>query len=174
MDTTTTELAPTTEAVTDPAPAVKPKRAIKAPGAKAPAKSAVKPRPVKAAAPVQEKAATVNAHVAAGLDVTLYPGLSKFVNANRKVAVRTDVVATVDNMTDRMQKGLYALRKAYAGKSWTARGFDNGILAHLRAAGLIALDGGHTQTIDGHPKLTDGEKPVTGKLTAAGMKYGVA
>ena len=40
--------------------------------------------------------------------------------------------------------------------------------------GLIALEGGHTQTIDGHPKLTDGEKPVTGKLTAAGMKYGLA
>lgn len=172
MDTTTTTEAPITEA--EAATPQKPKRAIKAPGTKAPAKTAVKPKPTKAAAPAQEKAATINAHIAAGLDVNLYPGLSKFVNANRKVAVRTDVVATVDDMTDRMQKGLYALRKAYGGKSWSARGFDNGILAHLRAAGLIALDGGHTQTIDGHPKLTDGEKPVTGKLTAAGMKYGVA
>lgn len=148
--------------------ATKPKRQIKTP------KIAVKPKPVKADAPVQETAATVNAHIAAGLDVNLYPGLSKFVNANRKVAVRQDVVATTEDMTDRMQKGLYALRKSYGGKSWIARGFDNGILAHLAAAGLIALDGGHVQIIDGHPKLTDGEKPVMGKLTAVGLKYGVA
>lgn len=169
METNVTE---TTVAETV-APA-KPKRQIKSPATKAPAaaKPAVKPKPVKADAPKVEKPVAQNAHVAAGLDIALYPGLSKYVNANRKVAVREDVVATTDDMTDRMKKGLYALRKAYGNKAWIVRGFDNGIIAHLASAKLIELIGGHTQMIDGHPKLTDGEKPVTARVTNLGMKYG--
>lgn len=165
---------PDTGEVSNVETAAKTKRQIKAPGAKSTASKVVKPKPVKAEAPKEPAAPKVNPHIEAGIDLNLYSGLSKYVNANRKVAVRQDVVATVNDMTDRMQKGLYALRRAYGSKQWVAKGFDNGILAHLAAAGLIELTGGHVQVIDGHPKLTDGTEPVRGKITAAGMKYGVA
>lgn len=125
----------------------------------------------KAEAKQAEAPKRVNAHVEAGVE-NLHDGLSSYINANRKVAVRTDVTAGVDDLTPRMQKGLYALRKAYGGKSWVARGFDNGVLAHLRSAGLIEFTGGQTSNSDGHPKLVDGATPVMGKITALGMKYG--
>lgn len=146
----------------------KPRRIIKTPGSKPAAKGA--PKAPKAEVAAEPK--RVNVHIEAGVEQT-HDGLSSYINANRKVAVRMDVTAGVEDMTPRMQKGLYALRKAYGGKSWSARGFDNGVLAHLRAAGLIELNGGQTQNIDGHPKLLDAAQPVTGKVTAAGMKYGV-
>lgn len=157
---------------------------IEAPAVEAPAKkqgrvirklkgsTASKPVAPKAEAKQAEAPKRVNAHVEAGVE-NLYDGLSSYINANRKVAVRTDVTAGVDDLTPRMQKGLYALRKAYGGKSWTARGFDNGVLAHLLSSGLIELSGGQTSNSDGHPKLIDGATPVMGKITAAGMKYGV-
>lgn len=151
-------------------------RVVKVPGAvkaKPITAKVVKAKPTKAEAPKVAEP-KVHAHIAAGVDVTMYAGLSSFINATRKVGVRTDVTAGVDDMTDRMQKGLYALRKAYGDKVWGVKGFDNGILAHLASAKLITLSGGHTQVIDGHPKLTDGETPVKAKITAAGMKYGVA
>lgn len=170
MDTITTP----TEATAPETTPAKPARKIKTPAA-VKAKTAVKPKPVKAEAPkVEAESSRVNPHVAAGLDVTLYTGLSSYVNANRKVAVRRDVTATTDDMTDRMKRGLYALRKAYGDKPWRAKGFDNGILAHLAAAGLISFSGGHEQVIDGHKKLTDGEQPVVARVTKLGMTYGVA
>lgn len=161
METKTiTETAPTTEK--------KPRRIIKTGGAK-PAKQTA-PKPPKSEVAAEPK--RVNVHVEAGVENT-HDGLSSYINANRKVAVRTDVTAGVEDMTPRMQKGLYALRKAYGTKSWAARGFDNGVLAHLRAAGLIELTGGQVQNIDGHPKMLDAATPVMGKVTAAGAKYGV-
>lgn len=145
-----------------------PRRIIKTPCKSAAVKA---PKPPKAEVAAEPK--RVNVHIEAGVE-QLHDGLSSYINANRKVAVRTDVTAGVEDMTPRMQKGLYALRKAYGAKSWSARGFDNGVLAHLRAAGLIELTGGQVQNIDGHPKMLDASTPVVGKITAAGMKYGVA
>jgi hypothetical protein len=174
METNVT--TPTTE--TTAAPAAKPKRAVKTPGTKPPPKapaaktaSAVKPRPVKAEAP---KEPMVNAHVAAGVDVALYAGLSKFVNQNRRTKIMTGVERSTGSLTDRMQRGLYALRKAYGGKSWTAKGFDNGILSELAGAGLIELSGGITENIDGHSYMIDAATSVAGKITAKGLKYGLA
>lgn len=159
-----TKIDTKTEAATEK----KPRRIIKTGGAKPAVKAPKAPKAEVAAEPKR-----VNAHVEAGVE-QLHDGLSSYINANRKVAVRTDVTAGVEDMTPRMQKGLYALRKAYGAKSWSARGFDNGVLAHLRAAGLIELTGGQVQNIDGHPKMLDASTPVVGKITAAGMKYGVA
>ena len=179
-----TKEAPTTPAVETPAAVQanpKPKRQIKtgdkgatkpAP-AKADAKPAVKPKPVKADAPKEPKT-LVNEHVVAGLDVDLYPGLSKFVNANRKVKIMTGVSRDTGSLTDRMKAGLYALRKAYSGRGWKARGFDNGILGELAGAGLIEFSGGIVEKTDGHDYLMDGAQPVVGKITAKGMKYGIA
>ena len=178
MDTTTTETTTveTPAAVTAAAPVkAKPQRKIATPASKAPAKKAVKPRPVKAEAPVREKAEPpTNAHVTAGVDVSTYTGLSKFVNQNRRTKVMTGVTRSTGSLTDRMQKGLYALRKTYGGKSWPAKGFDNGILSELAGAGLITLDGGIVENIDGHAYRIDAATPVVGKLTSAGMKYGIA
>jgi hypothetical protein len=169
---TTTE----TKAVETAAPA-KPKRAVKTPGQKPVAKtaaSAVKPKPMKADAPKSEKAPVTNAHVDAGIDVNAYTGLSKFVNQNRRTKIMTGVERSTGSLTDRMQRGLYALRKTYGGKQWPAKGFDNGILSELAGAGLIELHGGITENIDGHSYMIDAATPVVGKITAKGMKYGLA
>lgn len=181
MEADTTPTENTVIEKIEAAPAVvKPKRQIKAPGAKAPAKpkapakvataTAVKPKPVKALAPKEPQA---NVHVTAGLDVTLYAGLSKFVNQNRKTKVMAGVERSTGSLTDRMRSGLYALRKAYNGKQWQAKGFDNGILSELAGSGLIELHGGITENVDGHAYMMDGPTPVVGKVTAKGMKYGV-
>lgn len=134
-----------------------------------------------AAAPAQKKetpqsapAPKVNAHIEAGVDVTAYTGDSSFVNANRKARVLVKSGKAAGDLTERCQKSLYALRKAYGSKSFGAKGFDNGVLRDLNAAGLIALSGGQEQTSDGKTYMLDGATPLTVKITAAGQKYGVA
>lgn len=175
MDTNTT--TETTAPVAEAPVATKPKRAVKTPGQKQPVAktaTAVKPKPVKADAPKAEKPAVTNAHVDAGIDVNAYTGLSKFVNQNRRTKIMTGVERSTGSLTDRMQRGLYALRKVYGGKAWPAKGFDNGILSELAGAGLIELSGGIVENIDGHSYRIDGATSVTGKLTAKGLKYGLA
>jgi hypothetical protein len=142
---------------------------------KANATPAVKPKPTAKAADAPKVKQLVNTHIEAGLDVTMYSGLSSFVNKNRqtKIMQHGETRAT-GSLTDRMQKALYALRKTYGGKQFGVRGFDNGILSHLAAAKLIDLSGGKTENVNGSTYLLDGETKVMGRLTAAGQKYGIA
>lgn len=132
-------------------------------------KRRVKTPPKQAQAAPEPK---VNTHVAAGINVNRYTGISKFVNNNRRVKVLLGV--TRDKLTDRSAQGLYALRETYGGKTFQPRGFDNGVLRDLLAMGLIEADGGSKQTIDGAPYLVDGAKPVQFKVTSAGAAYGKA
>ena len=175
MDTTqTTETPAISGGMTGPATTPKPKRVRVL---KTPTKPTVKAKPAKAVAPESKPAAapkvTVNQHVEAGVNVASYGGLSSFVNANRKAAVMVAPARSTSKLTERHQKALYALRGAYNGKSWGAQGFDNGVLRDLLAAGLIELSGGITEVIDGKTYHIDGPTPLRGKLTAAGLKYGV-
>jgi len=142
---------------------------------KAPAKTrrkVVTPKATKAAAPAKE--AKTNAHLDAGVNVSLYKGMSTFVNGNRKPQIATDVEADTSKMTDRRRAGLYALRDAYGEKTFRPRGFDNRILAVLIGAGLVSATGGTKETINGIEYLVDGDKPITLKLTTAGQTYGKA
>jgi hypothetical protein len=114
----------------------------------------------------------VNEHVANGVTTSTYPGLSGFLNANRRVKIMAIPARDTGTMTDRMQKSLYAMRKAYTGQHFNARGWDNGVLRDLAASGLISLSGGITDTIDGKTYMLDGEKPVQVFVTKAGAAYG--
>lgn len=122
------------------------------------------------------KAPAVNLHTEAGLISTGYTGLSSFTNKNRKAKIAADTIRAASQLTERMQKTFYAIRTTYAGKAFNPCGLDNAVIANLRAAGLIAHDTktGQKTTIDGTVYLTDGEKPLSFKLTAAGLKYGKA
>jgi len=131
-----------------------------------------KAKPIKMAEPKQAKEPMVNVHRAAGVAVGMYTGPSEMVNANRKTKVRQLDDLPTGKMTDRMKQSLYALRGCYDGRAFTVRGFDNGIIAHLAAAKMIALKGGAIDTIDGHEYLLDSETPVVANVTAAGKAYG--
>jgi len=145
-------------------------------------KTQIKPAPKKTPAP-KKKTATkakvaaapkVNPHMEAGVNINAYAGPSSMINANRKTRIMLVGERTTGSMTERMQKALYALRKAYAGKQFPAKGFDNGIMRDLAAAGLITLKGGAKETINGKPYLIDAATPVMVNITKAGQDYGKA
>ena len=140
---------------------------------KTPAAVKAKPAPKKvSSAPKAAPAPKVNEHIANGVTPSTYTGLSSFLNANRRVKVRVIPTRDTGSMSDRMQKSLYAMRQAYAGKHFNARGWDNGVLRDLAAAGLISLSGGQEDIIDGHTYKIDGEKPLQVLVTKAGADYG--
>lgn len=149
------------------------------PKPKAPAKKrtprniAVKPKP-KAKVAAAPKEPQVNPHIAAGVSLARYKGPSSYVNSNRSVKVMLGVRLAPSKLTSRSQGGLYALRDSYKDQPFLPKGFDNGILRNLTAAGLISLTGGQKSTIDGKDYMVDGDKPVKAKITAAGMAYGKA
>lgn len=116
----------------------------------------------------------VHAHREAGVKADLYTGMSGMFNNNRKTAVMEAPARPTSTLTERHQKALYALRGAYADKPFPAKGFDNGILRDLRAAGLITLNGGVTENIDGKVYHLDGTTPVMVKITKEGAAYGRA
>lgn len=134
-------------------------------------KTPAKPKAQQAAAPKKAEP-KVNEHIEAGVNFALYSGPSKGANGLRPVKIM--VKDGVDKLTDRCQKNLYALRKAYGTKAFAAKGLDNGILRDLLAAGLIAVSGGKKEVRDGKPYILDGAEPVMVKITAAGQKYGTA
>jgi hypothetical protein len=166
-----------------PAKVTKPKRVIATSKGKAPkeadkpaAKVAAKaPKAVLVPTAKQAKAPAVHAHREAGVDTkSAYAGLSDMLNANRKVAVRVLPKRDVSTLTDRMRGTLYAIRKVYNGRSFPLKGLDNGVMAHLIAAGLIETSGGMKEIVDGGLSIQDGSTPAMGKITAAGLKHGVA
>lgn len=142
--------------------AAKPKRTRKV---KTPTKTTA------AAAPAKSPESQINPHTAAGLDTRK---VARLTNAMRPVKVLTDVVRVADKLSSDKKLALYALRACYAGKAFPAFGLDGGIVRDLAAAGLIKLHGGVSSMIDGKAYLTDGETPVTIKITAAGASYGKA
>jgi hypothetical protein len=147
------------------------KRNIKTAGKVA---AAVKPKPVKAAAPTVAPAPKVNAHVEAGVKVSAYAGLSSFINANRRTKIMVRDTRPTGSLTERMQKTLYALRGAYDAGHFNVKGLDNGVMSNLAAAGLVSLSGGQTETIDGKAYMVDAEAPVKAMVTKAGREYGKA
>lgn len=122
------------------------------------------------------KAPVPHFHREHNVDTSGYGGVSDMINANRKtkIMIKPGGSREAGSMTERMQKSLYALRNAYGQRQFQARGFDNGVLSNLAAAGLITLDGGQTQNISGKDYLLDAETPVVAKITRAGMTYGKA
>lgn len=169
------EAQTTTPAAEVAAPVAQKARQIKVAGTPtkkdAPAKTkapiAVKAKPErKAAAP------KVNQHVEAKVSVGDYSGVSSMINNNRKALVMVTTGRATGSLTERMQKSLYALRKAYGGKAFGAKGFDNGVLRDLLAAGLIRLSGGTTEVIDGKTYHQDGATALMVTITAAGQNYG--
>jgi len=158
------------------APAVAKKtRVVKTPTTKV--KAAPKTKPVVEAAEKVKKAPApkVNVHSEAGVDTSLYAGMSSYLNANRKTRINTSL-AQFDpvDLTDRQKKLLYAARSTYGEKPFQARGMDNGILAALVASGVVSASGGIRQEEAGKMYLYDAEKPVMLKVTAKGAAYGKA
>jgi hypothetical protein len=155
-------------------------RTVKTPttpkSAVSPATAAVKakPRVKKVVNAVAAPAPKVNAHLAAGVNAAAYEGLSSFVNLDRRTKVRVLPAAAPDNLTDRQQKALYALRNCYGAKTFVSRGIDNGVIRDLAAMGLLNLSGGTDTTINGHPYKIDGEKPLAAIFTKEGLAYGKA
>lgn len=149
----------------------KPARQIKTPGAPQKAVKA-KPAPTTEKAPRQAAAPKVNQHVEAKVSVGDYTGLSSMINNNRKTSVMVAPARATGSLTERHQKSLYALRKAYGDKKFGAKGFDNGVLRDLLAAGLIKLSGGVSEVIDGKTYWLDGPTPLMVNFTTAGMNYG--
>lgn len=176
MDTQTT--TPATEAVT-PAPAKKPVRQIKvstdkpAKKATAPAtsKTAIKPKPGTGTTR-QAAAPKTNQHVEHGLKVASYTGVSTMINNNRQARVMVAPKRATGSLTERHQKSLYALRDAYNGARFGVKGFDNGIIRDLMAAGLVKLVGGTTESLDGKTYHVDGPTALQAQLTPEGLKYG--
>lgn len=133
---------------------------------------AAKAAPKKAAPEKAAKAPKVNPHVEAGVDANAYDGLSKWLNANRKVKVRVVGERDLKDMTPRLQSAIYQMRKSYGGKQFAALGWDNGVLRDLIASGLISYKGGSETTIGGQPYLVDGESPLMLNVTTKGQSYG--
>lgn len=146
---------------------LKPKAAAKAPAKKkAPARKIVTKKASKAAA-----APKTNAHIEAGVATD---AVRRLMNTNRPTRVMLKDKIKADQITADKRTGLYALRDCYGDKPFEARGLDNGILRDLTAAGLISLSGGQRVDDSGKFYMVDGEKPVTVKITAAGLSYGKA
>lgn len=129
---------------------------------------------VKAETVKVEKSPQVNPHIAAGVSLNRYKGPSSYVNSNRAVKIMIKDGVAASKLTSRAQGGFYALRDSYKEGAFQAHGFDNGILRDLVASGLVNTSGGQKTVIDGKDYITDGAKPVTLKITAAGMAYGKA
>jgi len=166
-----------TQTTTTPtvAPA-KPAKAVKARQIKTPTTTPkvvkAKPAMIKAVTEKQAPAPKVNQHVEAKVSVGDYSGLSSMINSNRKTAIMVAPARATGSLTERHQKSLYALRKAYGDKPFGAKGFDNGILRDLLAAGIIRLKGGITEVIDGKTYHLDGPTNVMVTFTPAGIAYG--
>lgn len=146
------------------------------PNTKPQPKAATKPEPKAAKAP----AVFVHNHAESGLNASLYTGLSSYVNANRKPRIASTGPhkhqRNASQITERMQKCLYAMRAAFGTKQFQARGFDNAIIANLTSAGLLrhVTGSGQLTTIAEIGFLCDGEKPLQFAVTSAGSKYGKA
>jgi hypothetical protein len=116
----------------------------------------------------------VNPHIERGLKLDRYTGPSSYVNANRKPQIMLGKELSPSKLTSRAQAGLYALRDSYGGNQFEPRGFDNGILRDLVAAGLVTVSGGQKATINGKEYAVDGASPVKLKITSVGLSYGKA
>ena len=164
--------------------------AAKAKADKAAADKAAATAKAKAAKAASDKAAgatkaapapRVNAHLAAGLNGSLYRGLSPYTNSNRKpriaIAGQSKYCrATPASLSERSLAAFNALRACYAAKPFAPRGFDNGILAMLCGAGLISpvAKTGATSDDNGTTFAIDGATPLQFALTKAGIAYGKA
>ena len=165
----------TTPAVTAPAPAKKARKVVVRTGGAAKKVIAKSATTTKSATPAKAASAPkVNLHREAGVNADLYGGPSGMFNNNRKAAIMDAPARATGSLTERHQKGLYALRGKYGETAFVAKGFDNGILRDLKAAGLISVSGGVTETINGSNYHIDGETPVKVKITKAGAAYGRA
>ena len=151
--------------------AKKPVRQIKTAGTKQAAPQ-IKAQPKAAAEPKKAPAPKVNAHIEAGVSVGDYEGVSSMINANRKTAIRSIAPVASGDLTTRQSVSFYALRKAYGNKPFPAKGFDNGILANLIAAGLLSAKGGVADTLNGATYTLDGATPVMLTITPSGQSYG--
>lgn len=118
------------------------------------------------------KVPAVHVHRAAGVDTSAYGGASDMINANRKTKVMLGKAITTGSLSDRMKTSLYALRKSYSASAFRVKGFDNGVIRDLLAAGLITLSGGTIDNIDGTQYQVDAATPVMAKFTKTGMTYG--
>jgi hypothetical protein len=138
-------------------------------------KKLTKPKAAEAAVPPKaEKPKLVHFHIENKVDTTKYSGLSSYLNDNRKANPRDLPPMLPAKLHERSLLALAALREAYGQRQFRVRGFDNNIIAMLRAAGLIELHGGTTIQDGNYRRFVDGATPLVGKLTAQGMRYGVA
>lgn len=173
MPTPETTSAPATEGAANPTKgkAKRPARVIKT--STTPSKGKVLTKPAKAAeAPKPPKEKPQHAHLAAGVKTTHYTGLSSYLNDNRKAEPRILPEMATAKLSERTIKALVALREAYGQRQFTVRGFDNNIIAFLRASGLIELSGGGTKQDGNYRRMIDAATPLMGRVTAAGMKFG--
>lgn len=144
------------------------------------AKPARKPAAPKAAAkPKAEKPVVTHAHRDAGVSEKHYTGLSGYLNANRKAAVKLpNYPRTIAQLTPRTLGCFAAIRETYGDKPFNARGLDNAIVAMLANAGLIARvtgTGSDTTDANGVATLADAaDNALRFKLTKAGNEHGKA
>jgi len=131
-------------------------------------------------APAAAPAPFVHAHAENGVTGKHYAGLSSYLNANRKARVAIGGAhkyeRTPAQLTARTLGTLTAIRAAYNGKQFIARGFDNAVLAMLASSGLIkrVANSGHDITDGATTFAADGEKPLQFNVTPAGLKFGKA
>jgi hypothetical protein len=131
-------------------------------------KTAPAPAPTATAAP----APFVHVHAESGVTAKHYSGLSSYLNANRKAQIRVLPARPAATLTARMLGTLRAMRDAYGTKHFIARGFDNGAVANLIAAGMLRHIENSGQ-IAGNI-ISDGETPAKLSVTATGQSYGKA
>lgn len=170
MDTNTEVTTPTTTTKQK-----RPPRVIKTQASEKPKAKLSKPKAAEPAKPPKEaKPKAVHFHVEHKVDPSKYRGLSSYLNDNRKANPRDLPEMSPSKLHERSLTALAALREAYGQRQWQVRGFDNNIIAMLRAAGLIELHGGTTIQDGNYRRFVDGATPLVAKLTTAGMRYGVA
>jgi hypothetical protein len=129
--------------------------------------------PIATDKPKAAPAPFVHVHADNGVSASHYAGLSSYLNANRVASVRT-LPARTKAITPRQIATLRAMRDAYAGKAFIARGFDNGAVANLIAAKFLRPSDGVATTLNGQPYTIDGEKPLKLTVTATGLAFGKA
>lgn len=138
-----------------------------------------KPEAKAAANPKAEKPVVTHAHRDAGVSETHYTGLSGYLNANRKTAVKLpNYTRTIAQLTPRTLGCFAAIRETYGTKPFPARGLDNAIVAMLATSGLIARvngTGADTTDANGVATLADAaDNALRFKLTKAGTEHGKA
>jgi hypothetical protein len=79
-----------------------------------------------------------------------------------------------DSLTGRNKRALYKLRKGYGDKAFPSNNLDEGIMKVLIAASVVSTTGGMKVERNGKEYITNGEKPLMLKITAAGQSVGVA